>query len=318
MNTTWSFLINTFAISTRNSYLKALKLSEYHDAALANLISTYPAMQVLYDRYHPLHVAFVKKYNEQSSASGKQKGNSYNVKQQVKLALGKVNQWDVQIQIIHPKSSPRHKELFPNGHKPFSRGGLDDKINSYNVLSKAIGNEPALAAVKAETDITYQLLSDARTTQEGAKGSKKRGSGNLKTACRDIMNMQYRNACWIADNFFDTRESMCHTLFDLQTLRDIRQRHFTATLKPRQTKALLVRTFEAKDKLRLKLDTEGSVTFYLAAVRGGINSTAVILLSNEDKEITVSDFGISDYSTHRFVTVVNEGGEEVGVVVEVR
>lgn len=318
MESPWSFTINTFAIATRDSYAKAYRLSNYHDAALSKLTATYPALQVLYDRYHPLHIAFTDKYNKLHSAGGVQKGQSLNVRQQLKLALDKLDIWDITIQLTHRKKSPRYKELFPRGHKPFRRGGLDSRINAFDVLSRTIGNEPALAALKAEIDASYQLLDNARDTQESAKGTRKQRSGNLKTACRDIMNMQYRNACWVADNFFDNRESMCNALFDLQALRDRRQRHFTATLKAHSTKAVLVRTFIASDKLQLKLDSEGSVTFYLATVRGGINSTPVILLSNEDKEITVSEFGISDYSKHRYLTVVNEGGEVVKVVVEVR
>jgi len=306
-----------FANATRTSYSKANKLSHYHHAALRKAIETYPSLQVLYDRYHPLHEVFSKKYNKLSSAGGVQKGEGVNVKQQLKLAMDKLEDWDIQIQVIHRKNTPRYKELFPQGHKPFRRGGLDSRISSFDILSRSIGDEAALAVLKAEVDASYQLLELARKAKDGAKGNKKSGSGNLKTAKRDIMDMQYRNAAWIADNFFSTREGMCNMLFDLQTLRDKRQRHFTATLKPQETKAILVRTFVADDQLRLKLEGEGSVTFYFATTRGGINSQPVTISSNEDRTITVSAFGISDYSKHRYLTVVNEGGEAVRVVVEV-
>lgn len=318
MESPWSFTINMFAIATRDSYAKAYRLSNYHDAALSKAITTNPALQVLYDRYHPLHEVFTDKYSKLSSAGGAQKGQSLNVKQQLTLALEKLELWDITIQLIHRKMSPRYKEMFPRGHKPFRRGGLDSRINAFDVLSKSIGNEPALAALKAEIDASYLVLDNARDTQESAKGTRKQRSGNLKTACRDIMNMQYRNACWLADNFFDTRAALCNALFDLQTLRDRRQHHFTATLKPHSTKPVLVRTFTADALLRLKLEGEGSVSFYLATMRGGINSTPVLINSNEDKEITVSDFGITDYSKHRYLTVVNEGGDAVSIVVEVR
>jgi hypothetical protein len=317
MESPWSFTINMFAIATRDSYAKAYRLSNYHDAALAKLIATNHALQVSYDRYHPLHEAFTDKYNKLSSASGMQKGQSLNVKQQLKLALEKLELWDITIQLIHRKKSPRYKELFPGGHKPFRRGGLDSRINAFDVLSRSIGNEIALATLKAEIDASYQLLDNARDTQESAKGTRKQRSGNLKTTCRDIMNMQYRNACWISDNFFDTRATLCNALFDLQTLRDKRQRHFTATLKPHSTKPVLVRTFTPTDLLQLKLDSQGTVSFYLATTRGGINSNPLTLHNKEDKEIILTDFGVSDYSKHRFLTVVNEGSEMVKVVVQV-
>jgi len=34
METTWKYLINQFIVATRDNYKKALKLSNYHDAAL--------------------------------------------------------------------------------------------------------------------------------------------------------------------------------------------------------------------------------------------------------------------------------------------
>jgi hypothetical protein len=316
METVWSFIINMFINATRTSYKKALKLSNYHDSALATASATDPGILLIYNRYHPLHIQFITKYNEWVSAGGSQEGQTLNVIQQVKLAKLKIDIWDVAIQVLYPKNTPRYKAIFPDGRKPFNRGGVDMNINAFNILSLNIGADPALATIKTEVDATYLLLDTARDNQEGAKATKIHGSGNVENARIAIMTMQYRNAAWILDNFYDQRESMCSTLIDLQTLRDKQQKLFTLTLAPGETKAVLTRTFVADDELRLKVDGNGPVAFYLASTPGGTNSTAVIRNSNQDQKAILSEFGITDYGTHRHLTAVNQSGVETHIEVE--
>ena len=74
METVWSFIINMFINATRTSYKKALKLSNYHDSALATASANDPAILLIYNRYHPLHIQFINKYNEWVSAGGSQEG----------------------------------------------------------------------------------------------------------------------------------------------------------------------------------------------------------------------------------------------------
>lgn len=317
MEKLWSFVINMFLNATKTSYKKTLKLSNYHDSALQRAAASDPAFVPIYDRYHTPHENFKQKYNEWISAGGSQEGQTLNVKQQLKLAKAKVGDWDIDIQVVYKKTTPRYKSIFPDGRKPFNRGGLDDKINAFDILSRNIGTDPALTAVKTDVDATYLLLDTARDSQEGAKADKKHGSGNVETARVAIMTLQYRNAAWVLDNFYDTRVSLCTTLIDLETLRDKQQTHFTLTLGIGDTKPVLVRTFVADDELRLKVDGDGPVVFYLASTPGGTNSSPVTRNSNQDAKATISEFNVPDYGSHRYLTVVNQSGVETHIVVDV-
>ncbi|MGE0637058.1 MAG: hypothetical protein AB7G44_01515 [Bacteroidia bacterium] len=315
MELPWKYVENQFMIATNKSYKKALKLSNYHDSALA----TAPAAisGILYMRYHPLHMDFVLKYNQWVSAGGSQEGQTLNVKQQLKLARLKIADWDVAIQVVYPKTTPRYKAIFPNGRKPFNKGGVDANINAFDILSMNIGADPALTTVKAEVDATYLLLDTARDNQEGAKASVTQGSGNVETARIAIMSMQYRDAMWLLDNYYDTREAVTATYIDLQTLRDKQQTIFNATLAIGETKAVLTRTFVADDELRLKVDGEGPVVFYLASTPGGTDSSPVYRNTNQDEKVVINQFGISNYGTHRYLTAVNNSGVETHILVEV-
>lgn len=317
MELAWKYVDNQFVLETAKSYKKAFKMSNYHDSALAKAAASDPIFIPIYNRYHPLHEAFRQKYNEWVSAGGTQESQSLNVKQQLKLALEKIDDWDVAIQVLYKKTTVRYKAIFPDGRKPYNRGGVDLRINAFDILSINIGADPALATVKAEVDATYLLLDAARDNQEGAIADTKHGSGNVETARIALMTMQYRDMAWVLDNFYDSRSNLCTDLFDLSTLRGHQQTSFNATLAVSENKPVLTRTFVADDFLRLKVDGPGPVMFYLASTVGGTDSTAVTRTTNHDQKAEMSEFGITDYGTHRHLTAINNSGAVTHILVEV-
>ena len=305
---TWKYLDNQFDVATRRNYKKALKLSNFHDAALQTQVITTPSLQPLLDRYYPIHLDYVDQYTKWRSAGGKQEGQTLNLEQQLAIALGQIDVWEPQILVLYPRNSPRFKEIFPNGRKPFRQNGLDDRINAYKTLSDNIGGDAALAAVKGLVDATYANLDKARDAQEGAKSTKKGGSQQVDIARLIIMNMQYRNMAFVMDNFFDNRDDMCNKIFDLQTLRESDQSIFTGTLEVQEVEQVLVHTFLIDDELRLKIDTNGPVSFYLGSTPGGTDSNPVTLNSAAETTVSITAFGLKDMTGHRFLTAVNSSG----------
>lgn len=313
----WKYLDNQFAVATRDNYKKALVLSNYHDAALQAAGLGDPALLIIYNRYHPLHVTYVSKYTQWKNAGGTQGGDTLSLEQLLTTASGNLADWDIAIQVIYKKGTPRYKTLFPKGRKVFNKGALDSRINAYNELSNAMGTDPALATIKAAVDATYTALDTARDMQEGAKGDVKIGSGSVNTARLAVMNMQYRDMGFVIDNYFDYRQTLCEALFDLATLRESEQRRFTGTLSIGETEGVLVHTFTEDDVIRLKVDGEGPVSFYLGSSAGATDSTAVIRTTNQDEDAKANFFGVTDYHTHRYLTAVNNSGVETHYLVEI-
>ncbi|MCW5908028.1 MAG: hypothetical protein KIS94_09230 [Chitinophagales bacterium] len=309
MTKPWKYIDNQFLIATRTSYKRAVKLSNYHDAALLQAVATDPAFQPVYDRYHPLHLALEEQWSIWKSRGGAQEGETLNLNQLLEQAENRLPGWEVQIQVVYPATTPRYKAIFPDGRKPFTKGTIDQRINAYNILSLNIGADPALATIKTVVDDTYTGLNNARIAQQGAKAVTKAGSEMLEAAVTDAMITQYRNMGFLMDNFYEQRESLANTLFDLQTLRDLDQRIFTGTLSPLETEPVLVHTFLSDDRLRLKNNGSRSYTLYLASTPSGINSTPVIVAPLEEKNITAADFEITNYGTHRYLTAVNPNND---------
>jgi len=306
----WKFTINQFINVTLESLRKAVILSTFHDNALATLSVTYPLLMPLYVRYHPLHLALVAAYNQHTSSGSTQQGDRLSVTQEFaasKLLL--TQDWIPAILLIYKKTTPRYKAIFPNGLKPFNTGGIDEKIAAFNVLGMNIGTDAALATIKTAVDSNYASLLLARSTQSTAKTTTADNSTLSETARVNAMVMQYRNLGNIMDNFYDTIETMCGLVFDLVTLRENPQTIFTGAIVAGATDNVLAHTFLAADEIAARITGSGTFKLYLSSTATGIDSTAVLVAANIKQKITAGPFGVTDYSTHRFLNVVSLSGD---------
>lgn len=320
METTWRFLINQFLNASVKSYKKTLKLSNYHDAYLNKMMQEQPLdpdWATLYNRYHPFHQAFVEEYAKWKSGGGNRKGQTLNLRQQLKMLITKVNRWGALIQIIpgFEKGKPDYVALFPQGHKPFNFGAITGRVNAVKELSQSLKPyalvNPAIQIVKDEVDTFYTALSMARNTQQGAKGGTKQRSTQVETKRIEAMTEQFRNLGFLINKSAENL-SFIAPFFELNVLRDRSQWLYTGTLPAGKTEAVLIHTFVADDELELKITSndavpaDAQVQLYLASAAGGTDSAAINLSSNKAKiTINVADFGISDYGRHRHLTVVN-------------
>ncbi len=306
MEREWHYLENTFSNVTERNYKKALIISNYHDAAIKAAMDAEPDpdFATLYNRYHPLHVALVEEYTRWKNAGGIQEGNTLNLEQLLGLMVTKLDNWDPRIQIVHAKTTPRYKQIFPDGKKPFYQGSKDTRVEAVNTLSQNIGAEAPLATIKAEVDTYYTDLSTARDTQAGSKAGSKISATVLVAVIEAAMKMQYGNLGFLINKFMDTPQVIA-PFFDVPTIRERDQRIFTGTLDPLENEAVLTHTFLADDELRLKIEGTAPAKFYLGSEPNGIDSTPIEVAGNHEVKITASQFGITNYHEHRHLTVVN-------------
>ena len=310
MELLWKYVDNQFILVTRDSLKRAVTLSTFHDNALLSLSVTYPALLPLYTRYHPLHLALVAAYNKHTSSESLQQGETLSVAQEYAVSKALLSEeWLPAILLIYKKTTPRYKALFPDGLTPFNKGGIDEKIAAFNVLSENIGTDAALATIKTAVDSNYASLLLARSTQSSAKTTTSDNSTASEEARVAAMTMQYRNLGNIMDNFYDTREKMCGLVFDLVTLRENPQTIFTGSIAEGATDNILAHTFLAADQFAAKIVGAGSFKLYLSTTPTGTDSTAVPMTANIKKTITASSFGVSDYANHRYLVVVSQSAE---------
>jgi hypothetical protein len=183
MESAWKYVDDQFIYATRYSVKRAVILSKFHDSSLKTLSDKYSILLPRYTMYHPLHLNLTNGYNKHTSSGGLQQGDRETVKQDyAKAKLLLTDDWMNTILGLHKKTSPRYLAIFPDGLKDFNRGGIDDKIEAFDVLSKNIGDEVDLAPIKALVDSTYASLLLARGAQSSAKTTTSDNSTTLEKA----------------------------------------------------------------------------------------------------------------------------------------
>ena len=307
MNHRWRFMINQFLVATFKNYKKAYKLSREHDMRLKKRMDENPGdadYTLAYNRYHVYHLALEAAYTNWRSKGGIQKGETLTLDQLLTLLPGKINKIDVKIQDIHEKGSERYVQLFPNAHKPFYMGTQDTKITAVEALILTMGSEVALAPVKALTEVIYNDLIAAKDDQTGAKQTTETASSAVELARIKAMTGQYQNVGFFINKFPD-QPDMIEPLFDVATLTNPEQTIWKGHLDPLENHPTLIHTFEAGDMLRFKSNGDAPVSAFLASTPGGTDSTEIKVEPMQENIIDVTAFGVTDYSVHRYLTLVN-------------
>ena len=326
MKKIWNYLRNQFLIVTKNNFKKALKLSNYHDALLKKTMNADPDPDwaLLYNRYNPLHLAYINAYTKWKNAGGTQEGQTLNLDQLLVLLVTKVDKWDVQVQNVFDKKSKDYKIIFPDGRTPFNSGAINTRIIAVKNLGSALTPYGALATVKTDVDAFYILLDDARDVQEGAKGGTKTSSGELDQKRIPAMTMQYGDLGFLMNKYMDNPLAIA-PFFELAELRGHQQVLFTGTLDPAENEPVLVHTFVADDEIRFQITIDpksksapakAQAEFYLATTPGGTDSTAVVIMAGAEQKLFASAFDIKDFGTHRYLTAINPGSATLDFEIE--
>ena len=311
----WQYAVNQFLNATKKNFRKALILSTAHDAYLLKKMTDTPGdpdWALLYNRYHPKHIAYRLAYNNWVASGGSLSGDTLSLTELFKLIPAKLDKWIGMIIIVYAKASAQYKKLFPQGRKPFEQGKTDVRISAIETLSTSIGADVALAPVKTLVDAAYVEIDTARTTQGGGKSTKKANSEAVEEARSAVMIMQYADMGFLI-NKYPATPNVIVSLFDLQTLRNNVQSLFTHKMKPTENCQLCVNTFKATDAIRAKFADAGNltdqVTIYLASTPGGIDSTGIVILNNAEFKFEASQF-VVDLATHTFLTAVTNGNSD--------
>ncbi|MEI8202702.1 MAG: hypothetical protein WCH34_06795 [Bacteroidota bacterium] len=312
MKKIWLYLSNQFLIATRRNFRKAYKLSREHDSRVKNALDNNPAdedYQIIYNRYHPLHEDLSVHYSNWASKGGMQKGDTLNLKQLLKLLPAKMHRIDVRIQIVHEPETQAYEKLFPQMHKPFYSGTQDSRILAVKTLITTIGDEVALAAVKADLIIIYNALESAKKVQTGAKKEKKTSSSTLEDSRVAAMTCMYQDLGLLI-NKFPSKPNMIEPFFDVETLTNPEQTIWKGQLDAKEVLPVLVHTFAAGDIIRLKSTGKGDIDAYLASTPGGTDSVKLSTTAKHEIRFDVAQFRVSNYKENRYLTLINASANE--------
>ena len=312
MKTGWSLTDNPFETSTRGNYTKMFFISRFTNAVLQHKISD-PFFLNLYNIFHPVFDNYLNSYNEWGAGKGIKKGETLNVSQLLKkLSHPLIGRWNGMVQVEYARRTPRYAEIFPQGVKHFHNGSREDRISTVTTLAKSIDSDAALAALKAEVDAFVLQLTIARRTQLGSKGNTKTKSGDVEKLRKKLavaMMVVYGNLVVLYADKLDWIEPF----FDLETLRDKRQKTFTRKLKAGQSKTLVKRSLSPDSELKLHNTGTGEIMIGLCPAKAMVCTTGVTVDAGATLTVTAQQLGAVEEC--KYLTVTNIAEQEGSCVV---
>jgi hypothetical protein len=277
---------------------------------------------IWYARFHPLRVAAEEDYTIRYSTEATQVGNTAIVGTGLKGIggrYGKARDWYNRTNAVYLTSDPdRILAIFPRGLKPF-KGKKDNIIAALNTLSSNIGDDTnvLMIAIKAEVDASYDIIHPDRSTQKSSITQTGISRSDLTDAIKAALTMQLGDLGLEIEKFKDDpdRTSKIKSFHNLEEIQKFAQKFFNPSIKSLAKMFLVKRTLVFNSKIRVK-PNGGSVMVYLSTTEGGTDSTGVLVTNGQNLEFTAAAFGVTDYGTHCYITVVNQSGVKVSFILQ--
>ncbi len=306
---TWHFIINTFEVATRGNYKAAVTLSTHLDAAL-NAAKADAAILVLYNYYHPIHLAYVAAYNAWLTQGGTQKGNTQSLTALLDGLTAKINAWDAQIQGTYAKGTPGYTALFPKGHTPFLKGGQTERIAAVHALDAALIGIVPLAATKTDVDNYAIALDGANTTQKGSKTTTI-GDSTAVEAERILMTNGQMYCYGGLVQKYTTQLDKIEQFYDMEIVRNGSQTDFTGHVAATEHKNIAKRTLVETQVIKIKNMGNGKLQFYLATQKN--DAIGVIYIEVPPMtELSTTAKLMGDVTTQHFINVFNVDASLIG------
>lgn len=289
----WSFATNPFVSVTENSYYNALELGTFHDNAL-QAAKTDTGIATMYSSFHPIFLSFKTNYISWVTQGGTQQGETLNLVHLLEaLSSEKIKRWDISIQVVYDSASVKYKKLLPNKRSPFQKGTQLERIHAIQALSKAIGTDTALAALKTDIDAFLVLIDSAYNTQKGSINSTKSASSNLEISCTALCNAMYANLGALIQKY-STTPFKIELFFDMKIMRRVMQTLFTGHIEPLAIVNVFKHTFYDDDEVLLKNLGTATLQVYLAASKDAHPTATAYKLTPGDHTIQAKLLGNLD------------------------
>jgi hypothetical protein len=276
--------------ATENSISKALKISTYHDNALAAEKDD-PFILGLYTPYHAAHVALKNAIEAWDQQGDQQQGSTRLLQQLLRTLSGtKAEDWDLAIQIKFRKVTPEYKILMPYGRTPFQTGTQLERLLAVEVLNDTLDDYTTLADTKTDVAAFNTQIQKAYTDQKEHINKTKGKSEAIEPARQAMGIAQFSNMGGLLQKYAATPEKILK-YFDMSVLAPSTQNTFTGQLKAGQIYTIAKRTLKESNQVILNNTGDTTLKFYLAAERNKQAGTQGVTMAHGKRAEQASALG---------------------------
>jgi len=292
MKRTWIYLINTFLVVTKNSFVLAQKILQFHLNALS-LVSTDAFFKPLYDKFKPIADSFDNAFTDWKVADTKQQSFTQKLVNSIDdLSKNQIESWDVDIQVLYKKKTNEYKALLPKMRRPFQNGTQLERLQAVRTLSVLLEKEPKLTEVKKSVDAFLENFDTIYETQKQSIQATDKLVPVLEAIRMKICIELYRNLGLLMAHFAETPED-AGAYFPLAFLRQSAQVSFTNSVKALKSRFIAKRTLLGTDTITIFNTGDGPLTFYFAQKKGDISAakSGFTIAANDIQSITADQLG---------------------------
>jgi hypothetical protein len=214
----WPFTEIPFDNGTKGSYKKMNIISADTDSKLFGQ-QVIPAILALFIYFNVYRLSYLAAYVKWKSKKAAYRSTTENVYQLLaQLSGDKIEEFDIRIQVIYRRGTPQYINLFPDLREPFQKGEIEERITALATLLSNIDADPALATIKADIQIFYDLILAARNQQQAREGEVDALSAELELERVKCARAMYYVLGGLMQHFKDNASQIAD-FFDLETLR---------------------------------------------------------------------------------------------------
>ena len=309
----WPFTESPFDNGTKGSYKKMNIISADTDSKLFGQ-QAIPALLALFTYFNVFRLLYLAAYVKwKSKKAAYRSATEYVYQLLAQLSGDKIEEFDIRIQVIYRRGTPQYINLFPDLREPFQKGEIDERITALATLLSNIDVDPALALIKADILVFYNLIVAARNQQQAREGEVDTLSAELELERVNCARAMYYVLGGLMQHFKDNASQIAD-FFDLETLRghisDVVDLIFEGPVNSGQVINVLnatVSQYIAGVTLRIKNTTTGPAIgglFFYAANNAGDGWGGMGHQLNPGQEIT---FTLTAAEFKAFYNVQNQG-----------
>ena len=270
----WHFLINSFLVSTLNSYRAMRKIGNFTLSALnvplnATLLAQYTRLLPFVTDFNAKYAAWILSLGVELSST-----NSLYVEMQL-LSSTFIRTWDVEVQILFDIKSATYKLLFPKRRKPFQSGSNGDKLAALQALALAMTGIVSLATILADINLKITTIQGLMTASSSKKSMANTASTNVEASRVALGQEMYGVLGQMMDYLRHTPETIAD-YFDISSIRRLEQTLWRRTVKATKTVYIFTRTLAAGDTLHLVNLGFEELRFAFVATKGGLITTTFV------------------------------------------
>jgi len=161
----WVYTRNPFVRPTKYSLQKLFAIVVDHASKLKHGIAN-PEIDMLFQRFEPISTLFTTHYRNWKVSVDFGRAATKELDELLEeLVSLEVEDWDIRIRSVFPRSHKNYESLMGTGRKVFTKGGKELRINAVVALADKLATFPALSGLYLDVNTVATLLKEKRDEQ---------------------------------------------------------------------------------------------------------------------------------------------------------